>query len=157
MFLKRHECACIYDDHNEMNGSLKQVSRFFIYGRRSFSKFTWYDLRMFHQMYEYFISFRQNSLISFYTHFIPINDWSHFNKYIFILIKEKQKNVPGYVCNHGSPRERGAASERFRWNAISDIQLGIICVISQNWRQDVRCGWRHRSQKAGAGSDGKGR
>ncbi len=28
-------------------------------------------------------------------------------------------------------------------NAISDVQLWIICVISQNWRPDVRCGWRH--------------
>ncbi len=28
-------------------------------------------------------------------------------------------------------------------NAISVVQLWIICVISQNWWPDVRCGWRH--------------
>ncbi len=40
------------------------------------------------------------------------------------------------------PREQDVASNAMG-NAISDIQLWIICVISQNWWQDVKCRWRH--------------
>ncbi len=36
-----------------------------------------------------------------------------------------------------------AASERFKGNVISDIQLWIICVISTNDGQDVMGGWRN--------------
>ncbi len=60
-------------------------------------------------------------------------------KMYFVLV---MANAPGYVCNHGSQRERDAVLNAMG-NAISDIQLWIICVISQNWWQDVRCGWRH--------------
>ncbi len=56
--------------------------------------------------------------------------------------KQEVENVPGYACNHGSPRERDAASNAMG-NAISDIQLWIICVISTNDGQDVMGGWRN--------------
>ncbi len=41
------------------------------------------------------------------------------------------------------PRENETLRRDATGNAISDVQLWIICVNSQNWWPDVRCGWHH--------------
>ncbi len=71
MFFKSLGCTCTYDDHYEMNGRLMQVSGCFIYCRRFFSKFTWHDLRKFHQMYLYFYQFLTEQFNIFLYTFNP--------------------------------------------------------------------------------------
>ncbi len=47
---------------------------------------------------------------------IQLSDWFYGLKHSEIMQKKSKQfyyeNVPGYVCNPGSPRERDAASKR---------------------------------------------
>ncbi len=47
---------------------------------------------------------------------VPVNDSIHIGSVMMadplIYLHGQRQNVPGYVCNPGSPRERDAASER---------------------------------------------
>ncbi len=69
--------------------------------------------------------------IQLYSSFNVILITDQITQYLYL-----KENIPGYVCNHGSPREWDAASNAMG-DAISDIQLWIICVIT---RYRTTCG-----------------